>query len=89
MTRRDMEERFGYEVQSTYQGPLDWKLCMSLYNDLRQAKTLDGKYTFPPGTLRMVEQGDGFNIVEIVAYPDPEAVLARGRALLRGNDEEV
>ena len=52
-------------IRGTYRGPLDWELCTSLYNDLQQCvyPYPDGDYVFPAGTLYIVSQDDGYNIV--------------------------
>ena len=64
MTRQDLEQ-MGYKVKGTYRGPLDWKLCTGLYNDLQQCKQQDGTHVFPVGTLFIVRQDPGFNIVTV------------------------
>lgn len=64
MTRQDLE-RLGHEVRGTYRGPLDWELCTGLYNDLQQCKHQDGTHVFRMGTLFIVRQDPGFNIITI------------------------
>ena len=66
MTREEME-RLNPDcvVRGTYRGPLDWELCMRLYDSLQQCvyPFPDGPHVFPVGTLFIVSQDDGYNIV--------------------------
>ena len=64
MTRERMEQlNPDCVIRGTYRGPLDWELCIGLYNDLQQAQHVGGGYVFPVGTLFIVSQGNGYNIV--------------------------
>lgn len=73
MTRQEMERlNPGYVIRGTYRGPLDWELCTGLYDDLQQAQHVGGGYVFPAGTLYIVSQGDGYNIVRKERIQDGE-----------------
>ena len=64
MTRERMEQlNPDCVIRGTYRGPLDWELCTSLYDSLQQAKTDDGDHVFSVGTLYIVSQDGGYNIV--------------------------
>ena len=64
MTRERMEQlNPDCVIRGTHRGPLDWDLCTSLYDSLQQAKTGDGDHVFPVGTLYIVSQDGGYNIV--------------------------
>lgn len=66
MSRQDMERlNPGKKVRGTYRGPLDWELCTSLYDSLQQARCQDGTHVFAIGTLFIVSQDDGYNIVRV------------------------
>ena len=61
-TCQDMEQ-LGYHVRGTYRGPFSWEYCLGLVCDLRQAKCEDGSPAFTPGSLHIVSQGKGYNVV--------------------------
>lgn len=63
MTREKMES-LGHHTRGTYRGPLSWRECVELYDDLQQAMLPDGvTHTFAVGTLFIVSQDEGYNIV--------------------------
>lgn len=66
LSRQDLR-KLGHKVRGTYRGPLDWDLCTSLCDSLQQAKDTGGNYVFPLGSLRIVQQEGGFNIVEVLS----------------------
>ena len=78
MTRQDMERlNPGYTIRGTYRGPLDWELCTGLYDDLQQSKCEDGTHVFPVGTLYIVSQDDGYNIVTVERTQEKEVTNER------------
>lgn len=72
MSRQDLE-RLGHKVRGTYRGPLGWHECMALYDDLQQARLPDGTHTFTLGSLHIVSQDDGYNIVIMERNQDKES----------------
>jgi len=65
MTREKMES-LGHHTRGTYRGPLGWEYATGLCKDLGQAKREDGTPTFTPGSLCIVSQDDGYNVVYIL-----------------------
>jgi len=60
---REKMESLGHHTRGTYRGPLSWHYCMELYDDLQQARREDGTHVFRVGSLFIVSQDEGYNIV--------------------------
>jgi len=76
MTREKMET-LGHHTRGTYRGPLGWHDAMSLCQDLGQARREDGTPTFAPGSLRIVSQGEGYNVIYTLTEEEYQQDRAR------------
>ena len=76
MTREKMEA-LGHHTRGTYRGPLSWHYCMELYEDLQQARREDGTHVFRVGSLFIVSQGEGYNIVYLLTEQEYQQSLGQ------------
>ena len=76
MTREKMET-LGHHTRGTYRGPLGWHDAMDLCKDLGQARREDGTPTFRLGSLRIVSQDEGYNVVYTLTEEEYQQDQAR------------